>query len=47
MSEGEVREGIREAVRFRAWRAPKEDPCMNLSFDSDGSHWRVLHKKVT
>lgn len=47
MSEGEVREGIREAVRgSRVRRALKEGPCMNLSFDSNGSHWRILQREV-
>lgn len=48
MSEGEVREGIREVERgSRVYRALKEGPCMNLSFDSDGSHWEVLYREVT
>lgn len=48
VSEGKVREGIKEVVRgSRARRALKEGHCMNLSFDSNGTHWEVLHRKVT
>lgn len=44
---GRKTENQRASERFQGvWRIER-GPSMNLSFDSDGSHWEVLHREVT